>query len=77
MCHQAQPTDLNGGESVTVMGVRVQVADIGADLGGLLVTTPDDKIVIVDSGLSDRRRTAVLADLLDDEEFAEVHPLSA
>jgi hypothetical protein len=71
-----QPED--GGERVAEMRVQVHVVEgIGIDLGGLLIATPTQKIVLLDVELTSRQKMGLLSDLLTDEEFAEVQALSA
>lgn len=54
--------------------MRVEVAEIGPDIGVLIVDGEDESIVLVDPRLSRRERMRLLADMLSDEEFAALVP---
>lgn len=54
--------------------MRVEIADIGTDVGALVVDTDSETVVFIDPGLGLRDQVRLLSSLLTDEEFTELVP---
>lgn len=55
--------------------MRIVFAEIGADVGALVVEELGERVVVIDPGLSLREQFHAVAEILDDAEFRQVAPV--